>query len=121
MRKLKARQHGSAVFTVFLLLILAYGVYLGIQYVPLKVESSSMDSILESLEVTQKGDPVWDPAAAGDKVSNALYVNQMTDMRKHFDISQRGSKVIVRVKYERDLNLLFFTTRIVYDKSVTLR
>ena len=46
MRNLPAKQQGaSAIVTIIVLALLAYGVYLGLQYVPQAIESRSIDSI----------------------------------------------------------------------------
>ena len=45
MKKLPNQQKGaSAIFTIILLAVLGYAVYIGIQYVPQAVESKSIDS-----------------------------------------------------------------------------
>ena len=49
MNKLPAQQKGaSAIVTLIILALLAYGVYVGIQYVPQAIESKSVDSVLNS-------------------------------------------------------------------------
>ena len=121
MKKRIKRQQGSAAFTIIILLVIAYGFFLGIQYVPIKVESSEMDSILDGLQASQKANPARDAGSVWAKVNNSLYINQATDMKQHFDVYEQSGKVDVTVKYEREINMGFGVRKIQYEKSVTLR
>lgn len=121
MQQTMAGQRGSAAFTIILVLIAAYAAFLGIQYVPIKVEASSMDSILDSLVASQKASPARDASAVSTKIESSLYVNQMSDMKKHFDIYEQRGEVTVTVKYERELNMGYGTRIVRYDKSISLK
>lgn len=115
------RQRGSAFFTILIILVLGYAAFLAIQYVPLKVESSEMDSILESLQATQKANPARDVPSVWAKIDNSLYINQATDMKQHFDVYERSGAIVVTVKYEREMNMGYGVKRILHEESVTLK
>jgi hypothetical protein len=72
----------SAIGTVITLAVLAYAVFVGIQYAPLFIESRSIDSVLRTMKSSQKADPVTSESTARAKVTNLLGINQMTEMNK---------------------------------------
>jgi hypothetical protein len=115
------RQRGaSAVGTVILLAIAAYGVFVGIQYVPQLIESSSVDSILNSIEHDNRAAPGRSAQALRAKVDNHLSINQLTHLKDNFEVREWGSDYIIEVSYERTLNLLYETKTIKYENSLTL-
>jgi Domain of unknown function (DUF4845) len=115
------RQRGaSGVGTVILLAIVAYGVYVGIQYVPQLIEASSVDSILTSIEHDNRAEPIRSAQALRAKLDNHLSINQLTHLKDNFEVREWGSDYIIEVSYERELNLLFETKTIKYEDSLTL-
>lgn len=122
MNKLPKQQRGaSAIGTIIILAVLGYGAYLGIQYVPQVIESKSIDSILESMQTTQKTDPVGSKDEARAKVIKLLQINEMNDMTDQFAVEQSDGQFTVKFNYDRELNLGFKKEPIHYAKSVTLR
>jgi hypothetical protein len=118
---LSGRQRGaSAVGTVILLAIAAYGVFVGIQYVPQLIESSSVDSILNSIEHDNRAEPIRSAQALRAKVDNHLSINQLTHLKDSFEVREWGSDYIIEVSYERKLNLLYETKTVKYENSLTL-
>ena len=122
MKKLPARQRGaSAIVTIIVRAALAYGVYVGIQYVPQAIESRSLDSILNTVETDQKTNPVNNEYDAKAKVVRLLQINEMNDMTENVSVKKVGGKTTITISYERELNLMYKTHQVHYEKSVVLR
>ncbi len=111
---------GSPIVTIIILAILAYGIFVGIQYVPQLIESRAIQSILDSMQNSQGSDPVTTEGAARAKVIRMLQVNEMNDMTDSFSVAGRSDGVEIRFSYDRELNLLFETRPVHYNMSVRL-
>jgi hypothetical protein len=121
MIRISGSQRGaSAVGTAILLAIAAYGVYVGIQYVPQMIESSSVGSILNSIEHEHRAEPIRSAQALRAKVDNHLNVNQLNHLKDSFSVREFGNEYIIEVSYERELNLLYETRTVKYENSLTL-
>ena len=122
MNRLRDSQRGaSAVGTVLLLAIVAYGVFVGIQYVPQLVESGSVHSVLNSIESAHHSDPARSAQAVRALVDNHLNLNQMNHLRDSFNVREFANDYVIEVSYERDLDLFFTKKVITYETSLTLR
>jgi hypothetical protein len=122
MMKLPAKQKGaSAIVTIILLALLAYGVYLGIQYVPQAIESRAIDSIFSTVDKEHRMDPIRSADEAKSKVAKMLQINEMNDMAKNIKVKQIGGTITIKVKYERELNLGFKTKPMPYEKTLVLK
>lgn len=121
MRNLPKRQKGaSAIVTIIVLALLAYGVYIGIQYVPQIIESKSVDSILDRVASDQPIDPVSTESAAEAKVIRMLQINEMNDMSKNLKVSRGSGKIIIKFSYDRELNLVFKKHPMHYEKMLEI-
>ena len=112
---------GSAFGTILTLLVLGYGVFVGIQWVPHLIESKSIDSVLDSLQEGQQGNPASSTHEVRERLDYLLNVNEMDDMAKQFTVRQDRGSIIVEIEYERTLNLIFEERPFKYRKSKTLR
>lgn len=122
MKTLPAKQKGaSAVVTVIVLAVLAYGVYIGIQYVPQAIESRAIDSIFSTISKEHKLDPIGSAGEARSKVAKMLNVNEMNDMAKNLKVKQNAGTITIKIKYERELNLGFKTKPMPYEKTLVLK
>jgi hypothetical protein len=110
----------SAIGTVITLAVLAYAVFVGIQYAPLFIESRSIDSVLRTMKSSQKADPVTSESTARAKVTNLLGINQMTEMTKSLSIREFNGKITIKFSYERELDLGFKKRPMVYEKLLVL-
>ena len=121
MNKLPNQQKGaSAIFTIILLAVLGYAVYVGIQYVPQAVESKSIDSILNSVNTDHKSNPANTESEVSSRVIKLLQVNEMNDMTDSFSVKRRSGVTTVTFKYDRELNLIFQKYPMHYEKSLAL-
>jgi hypothetical protein len=113
-------QEGSALSSLLIVAVLAYGVFIAIQYVPLHVESSTVDSVLSSIQGSHKAQPITNVQEAERKIDVLLNVNEIRDMKEYFKVSDYRGEILIDVTYNRDLNLLFQTRTIRYEKSLVL-
>ena len=114
-------QKGSAILNVIILLLVAYGIFVGVQYAPIMIESRTIDAMLNSIAQSNQSAPAENIDAVESMLNNQLYINEMTDMRDSFDIDYRDRAYTIRVNYERSLNLGFDQKTLKYQKSMTLR
>jgi hypothetical protein len=122
MNKLPSRQKGaSAIGNIIFFVALGVAVYLGIQYVPQFVESKSVDSILKTIENTQRTSPVTTVMDARTKVVNLLQINEMNDMMDSFTVEKSDGAIVVAFSYDRELNLIYKKQPMQYRKKVRLR
>jgi hypothetical protein len=120
MRRIQQQHGGSAIGLIILLVVLGYGVFVGIQYVPQYIESNTVDTILDNLADKHGKEPFTDSSAIQAAVDSQLYINQMGAMKGNFSIIPSRGSFIVTVRYERELNLLYAKKQIQHEKSVTL-
>ncbi len=122
MRISTAKQRGGSIIsTLITLVILAYGVFIGIQYVPQLLESHSIDSILDRMRDTQVADPVKTANDVNLKVVRMLQINEMDNMTNNFKVENQDGMLLVIFDYERELDLVFKTLPIKYHKTMLLR
>jgi hypothetical protein len=121
MNRFPGKQQGaSAIAMIITLVIVGYGAYIGLQYVPQVIESRSIDSILSNIETSQKSDPVSSVDDAKTRVIKMLQINEMDDMTDGFTVKQRDATITIKFSYDRNLNLGYKTKQIHYEKSVSL-
>jgi len=121
MNSLPEKQRGaSTIGTIIILAVLGFAAYVGIQYVPQVIESKSVDSILKTMENTQKENPVTTVQAAESKLIGMLQVNEMNDMTKNFTVKEGEGGIIIAFSYDRELNLLFTKKPMHYRKKLRL-
>ena len=111
---------GSAIGTLIILVVFAYGIFIGIQYVPQVIESRSIDSILNDMKDAQRTDPVNSEQIAKEKVVRMLQLNEMNDMTDSFTVRKQDGRIKIMFNYDRELNLIFKTQPIHYEQSVQL-
>lgn len=117
-----ARQKGaSAIVTLILLVVLGFGAYVGIQYVPQAIESKSIDSILDTMQSTQSVNPVQTVQGAQTKLVGLLQINEMNDMTDSFTVKQQDGGIVVTFSYDRELNLIYKKHPMHYEKSLRIR
>ena len=118
---IQSKQKGaSAIVFIIVLAIFAYAVYVGLQYIPQRIESGSVDSILDSISANHKTTPVQNVSEIISAITRQLNVNQMDDMKDNFKVSKYRGTYIIKVNYERELNLGYEIKTIQYEKTRTL-
>ena len=115
------KQRGaSAIGIIIILAIIGVGAYIGFQYLPLYIEAGTVDSILTSIENTDKEKPVTSAQQIRGMIEKQLNMNQMEDLADSFKVTQDEEIFIVNVNYERELNLIYEKKLIITDKTLTL-
>ena len=117
----KTQQGISAIGFIIILAILGAGVYIGLQYIPQYIECGTVDSILDNLEKTNRETPFSSEKGIRDMIGKQLEMNQMDDLRDSFKVTQDGEMYIVKVSYERELNLIYERKPMKYEKTLTLK
>ena len=120
MNKLPAFQKGGAVATVLVLAVIAYAIFVGIQYVPLHLETSAVESILTTIQESEKTARSTSVGDVKNKINNLLNVNQMDELADSFKVSKYRGDFIVEVSFDRELNLLYGKKQMPYRKKLTL-
>ena len=122
MNRLPKQQKGaSAIGTIIFLALLAYAVYIGIQYVPQAIESRAIDSILSSIQMDNTTDRITNEQAAKTKLIKLLQVNELNDMAKSFKVKTEKGAITITFSYDRELNLVFKKRPIHYEKLLILK
>jgi hypothetical protein len=116
------KQRGaSAIISIIILAIIGAGIYIGMQYIPLYVESSSVDSILNNIEKANNRTPVKSTKDIRDMIDRQLNMNQLDDLGKNFRISHTDGEYLIEVSYSRELNLIYKKEPLKYEKGIYLR
>ena len=122
MNRLSSRQKGaSAIGNIIFLVVLGVAVYLGIQFVPIAIESKSIDSILKTIENTQRTDPANTVMDAREKLINLLQINEMNYMTDNFKVEKSDGAILIACSYDRELNLIYKKQPIKYRKNLRLK
>ena len=115
------KQRGaSAIGIIIILAIIGVGAYIGFQYLPLYIEAGTVDSILTSIENKDREKPVTSAQQIRGMIEKQLNMNQMEDLADSFKVTQDEEIFIVKVNYERELNLIYEKKLIITDKTLTL-
>jgi len=117
----KTQQGVSAIGLIIILAIIGAGAYIGFQYFPQYIECGTIDSILGNIEKAHEKTPVTSVKDIRDMIDRQLNMNQMDDMQDNFTVTQDGEIYIVKVSYERELNLIYEKKPMKYEKTLTLK
>jgi hypothetical protein len=112
---------GSGIGLIIMLAIVAYGVYVGLQYVPQYIESATVGTVLENVAATHKEAPFRNAGEVRDAVDKQLYINERNDLLESFTVVPNRGGFLVTVQYERELDLLFTKKPVPYEKTLTLQ
>ncbi len=118
--RLRRHSGGSLLGNIFLLALFAYGVYLGIQYVPQLIESKSLDSMLSSIESQHRAHRYDSSHQVEQAVKSMLNLNQMDDMLQHIKIRESPPGISIEIDYDRELDLLYGQKTLHYSKTLDL-
>ena len=100
---------GSTVSLIITLAIIGIIAYISVQYIPQHLESTTVDSILDKIEQDHMTSRIGSVNELNRSIDRYLSVNEMNDMKKNFTITQSGGMIVVKVSYERELNLIYGT------------
>jgi hypothetical protein len=110
----------SAIGSLIVLAMIAFGIWVGIQYIPQRIEAGTVRTILDQVQQRHNATPIQDDRDLWAIIGNHLHLNGMDDMRNHFKARWDQDRVTVTVDYERDLNLVFTSRIIEYHEELVL-
>jgi hypothetical protein len=115
------KQRGaSAIGIIIILAILGIGAYIGFQYIPLFIESGTVDSVMGSIEQANEKKPFTNTNEIRSLINKQLDMNQMMDLADAFTVTKYEETYTINVFYERQLNLIYEKKLIETDKTITL-
>ena len=117
----RTQRGASAITLIIILAIIGAGTYIGLQYIPQYIECGTVDSILGNIEKAHEKTPVTSVKNIRSMIDKQLNMNSMDDMQDNFTVTQVDGTYIVKVSYERELNLIYEKKPIKYEKSLTLK
>ena len=122
MNKYPGKQKGaSPIFTIIVLALLGYGLYIGIQYVPQLIEAKSIGSILSSIDQNHRTEAITDIGDARTSVIKMLQINEMDDMVENFTVKRVRDNITITFSYDRELNLGYEKKPMHYENVLTLK
>ena len=111
----------SSLILIIILALLGAGVYIGLQYLPTYIEAGTVDSILDNVEKAYDKSADNSVKSIQDSIDKQLNVNQMNDLKENFKVTQDDEEYIIKVSYERELNLIYTRKPVKYERTVILR
>lgn len=116
-----SRQCGkSKIGNMIVLALVIFGVWVGIQYIPQRIEAGTVQSILDRVQARHNSTPIRDDRDLWAVINNHLNINDMRDMQDHFKTKWDGTTATITVNYDRDLNLIFTTRTIQYRETLVI-
>ena len=117
----RTQKGGSVISLIITLVVIAIGGYIAIQVIPQRIEAGTVDNILDEIKRNHQLYPVSNMNEIQNSIEKQLNVNEMNDMRGNIEVSHNGREYIITAKYDRELNLIYTTKQIHYEKSVFLK
>ena len=117
----RTQRGASAITLIIILAIIGAGTYIGLQYIPQYIECGTVDSILGNIEKAHEKTPVTSVKNIRSMIDKQLNMNSMDDMQDSFTVTQIDETYIVKVSYERELNLIYKKKPMKHEKSLTLK
>ena len=116
------KQKGNSIIGLIIgLIVIGMVTYVGIQYIPQYIESTTVGSILDNIGKRHKTNPFSDTQAIQNAIENHLNINELDDLKEKFTVIQSGETYTVTVSYERELDLGYTKKLMKYEKDITLR
>ena len=119
-KSLRQQLGASPVGIIIILAIIGVGVFFGLQYIPQSMESGTVDKILSNVEKEHEETPFKSTNEIESRISNQLNINEMNDMLPNVKITEEGEGFVIKVNYERELNLIYEKQMKPYEKILIL-
>lgn len=111
----------SLIGNLLVLAIIGLGVWVGIQFIPMKIQQGTMNTILDKVEQRHHATPYQSEADLWGIIDKNLNINEMRDMRQYFRIQRLdGGAYRVTVDFEQELNLVFMSIDMDYNNQLLL-
>ena len=119
---LQQKQKGNSIFGLIIgLIVIGMVTFVGIQFIPQYIESTTVGSILDNIGKRHKTNPFRDVHAIQSAIEKQLDINELDDLKKNFTVIQTGDAYTVTVSYERELDLGYTQKLMTYEKHIKLR
>jgi hypothetical protein len=119
--RLPGKQRGaSLIVNLIILALIGIGVFIALQYVPQRMETGTIDKIMEDVEKDHQDSPFNSINDIKGQISNKLNINDMNDMMQHVSVKEIDGGYDVNITYERELNLIYTKKPVVYDRTIKL-
>ncbi len=110
----------SLIGNLLVLAAIGLGVWVGIQFIPQKIQEGTMNTILDKIQQRHNATPFRDDADLWSIIDKHLNLNEMRDMRQYFRVQRDGNAFRVSVEYERELNLVITSMDMDYRNEIYL-
>ena len=122
MTNTRRQQKGaSAIVLLIILAFIGVGVFIGIQYIPQKMERGSVDTLLNNIEKDNESTPFTSKQEIESQIASKLNIEGMNDMLSIFTITEENDAFVIKAKYQRDLNLIYSKKPVSYERTVILK
>ena len=117
----RSQKGGSVIGLIITLVVIGIGAYIAIQVIPQRIEAGTVDNILDEIKREHQLYPVSNMNEIQSAIEKQLNVNEMNDMRGNIEVSHNGREYIITAQYDRELDLIYTTKQVHYEKSVHLK
>ena len=116
----RKQQGASPVVLLIILAIIGIGVFIGMQYIPQKMERGTIDTIMSNIEKNHASTPFSSKQEIESQIANKLNIEGMNDMFEIFTVKQENDSFVIKAKYERELNLIYTKKPVLYERILIL-
>ena len=117
----RKQQGASPVVLLIILAIIGIGVFIGMQYIPQKMERGAVDTLMSNIEKNHASTPFASKQEIDSQIANKLNIEGMNDMLNTFTVTEENDGYVVTAKYQRELNLIYTTKPVLYEKTLILK
>ena len=114
------QQGASAIVILITLAVIGIGIFLGLQYIPQRIEAGTMDKLLSTIESEHAESPFRSKHDIESRIANQLNINEMNEMMGNFKVTEDGQRFVIKVNYDRELNLIYEKKIMPYEKTIVL-
>jgi len=120
MKNIQKQQGKTFIVLIIILALIGVGVYIGLQYIPHKMETGTVDSILDNIEKTYADTQPKNIGEIQGSIDKYLNINQKEELKDSFVITKENEEYIIRVNLIRELNLIYKKISMKYDREIYL-
>lgn len=117
----RKQQGASAVVLLIILAIIGIGVFIGMQYIPQKMERGAVDTIMSDIEKNHASTPFSSKQEIESQIANKLNIEGMNDMYNAFTVAEEDDGFVIKATYDRELNLIYTKKPVPYEKTLILK
>jgi len=116
-----SKQLGKSLFgNLVVIALIGMGVWVGIQFIPMKIEEGTMNTILDKVQQRHNATPYQSDADLWGIIDKHLNINEMRDKRQYFRVQRNGGSYVVSVEYGQELNLVVTSWDMDYKNQLIL-